>query len=785
MLKNYLLVAVRNFLKQKLYSTINVIGLASGLVCVIFIYLWVDDELSYNRYHADTNTVYQVLVNIKNDNVITWESTPGVMAEELGKNIPDIEHYVRLNNAGQQLIQYGEKGILETGCHGDESAFEVFHYPMVAGNMAHPVPDISSIAISQSLANRLFGNEDPIGKHIRLKTTYDLVVTAVFADAPAHSTVQFQYLVSYELYKKERGDGYNWGNFDHPLYLTFNQHSDPEEVKKKINAFIDGLDLSGDGKDRVDLYIQPFTERYLNASFENGVPTGGRVVYVRVFIIVAMFILVIACINFMNMATAKASSRSKEVGVRKVIGAQRTNLVMQFIAESILISLVAMIIAMATVYTLLPLFNLLVSKSIESAVLTSPVFITYALIAVVITGLLAGSYPAFFLSSYNPATVLKGTTYTSFSGASLRQILVVFQFTLTVILIASALVVYRQVQYIQNKNIGYNRESVVQFSARGGVSQRFDAFRQEVLKDPAIKNISRANQSFVEVQNQTSSVNWPGKPDNANIYFRAVVLDFGALETLEFRLAEGRLFQQDQHDTSNFILTKESVGIMGLKNPIGTTISLWGNEGKVVGVVEDFHSRSLTEHIDPIVFYCKPEWTGVVYAKINGNPQQALATLESTFKTFSPEYPFEYSYLDDTFNKFYSSERTIGKLALGFTALAIIISGLGLLGLAAYTAERRRKEISVRKILGASVSGLVSMIAKDFAVLSLIATTVGCPVAWYLMDTFLSGYQYHTEMSWDVFVITACSVVALSLLTVIGQVTRAALSNPVDSLRSE
>jgi putative ABC transport system permease protein len=784
MIRNYLLVAIRNFQKQKLYSAINVAGLSAGLLCVVFIYLWVSDELRMNNYNETTSSVYQVMTNIKNDGVITWETTPGVLAEELTKSIPEVKQVVRLMNNGDQLVQIDDKSFLEKGLFGDEQVFDMFGFPVTAGDQTHPVPNKNSIALSQALATRIFGNDDPIGKTLRIQKSYDVTVTSVFADLPQHSSIQFQFILPYEIYKEQRADGYNWGNFDHPTYITFHPEANVAEASQKINEHLDKLNLSEDGRDWVDFYLQPFSERYLNATFENGAPAGGRIQYVQIFLIVAGFILLIACINFMNMATAKASSRAKEVGVRKVIGAERKNLIFQFIAESMLISLVAMTLAVAAAYTLLPLFNVLVSKNIASVELINAQFLMYSLVIVMITGLLAGSYPAFFLSAYNPASVLKGTLYSAFSGAALRKTLVVFQFTLTVVLVASALVIYKQVNFIQHKNLGYNRESIVQFSARGAVAQNFNAFRNEVLKNPAIKSVSKSNQSLVEVQNQTSSVTWPGKPDDAIIYFRAVVMDFGTLETLEFALKDGRFFSTES-DTGAFIITEKTVATMGLKNPVGTRISLWGNEGTVVGVVNDFHSRSLTEQIDPIVFYCQPNWTNQVYAKVQGSNEEALQTLAAVYKKFSPEYPFEYKFMDESFDKLYASERTTGKLAFGFTLLAIVISGLGLLGLAAYTAERRKKEISIRKVLGASVGSLISMMSRDFAFLSIIATVIGCPVAYYLMGQFLQRYQYHTELSWEVFAITAVSVLTLSLVTVIGQVTRAALSNPVNSLRSE
>jgi ABC-type antimicrobial peptide transport system permease subunit len=500
---------------------------------------------------------------------------------------------------------------------------------------------------------------------------------------------------------------------------------------------------------------------------------------------VAIFILVIACINFMNMATARAANRSKEVGVRKVVGAQRKSLVMQFIGESTLISFLSMTLALAIVFLLLPLFNAVVNKQIILD-LTDGGFLLTVIFIVVITGILAGSYPAFFLSAYQPSQVLKGSAAQNLSGTALRKGLVIFQFALTVILIACSLVVYNQIEFIRNKNIGYNRESVLTFALRGNLGKEFDAFKNEALQAPGITHISRADNSLVRVDNQNGSVSWPGKPDNSTIFFRTVVIDYDFLETMGLQLIEGRLFKKEFNDTSRFILSERAVEVMGLSDPVGTQIVQWGISGKVIGVVSDFHSQSLHQPIDPVVFMLNPQWGGRVFVRFEGNNTQAAITnIETIYKKYNPQYPFAYSFLDDDFEQLYNTEKVTGSLALGFTMMAIIISGLGLLGLAAYTAERRRKEISIRKTLGASVSGIVSMMSTDFAKLSLIATVIGCPVAYYLMEKFLEGYAYHTTLDWSLFLITALSVLVISLFTVIIQVTKAAIANPVDALRNE
>ena len=785
MIKNFFTVAIRNFFRQGLYSFINVFGLASGLTCALFIYLWVNDEVSKDRFHNESEKIYQVVSNLTlNDGqVLTWTITPGPLAEEIRDNSPEVEMAVRTMNSGTQLFVYEDKSFMESGYYADPEFFNLFSFKIRSGAPNTDTANISSISISKKLARKLFGNEDPIGKMVKVNNQTDYTIAAVFEDIGTESSLRCEFVLPFEIYKKNRGGGFNWGNYDHPLYVKLTDASKAESFIKGVNDR--RQKAAGDGGWNGEFYAQKFTDVYLNSQYENGKPVGGRIKYVQIFTVVAIFILVIACINFMNMATAKAASRAKEVGVRKVVGAQRKSLIWQFIAESTLISFLAMMIAVVAVYMLLPMFNSVVNKEIVLH-LVEPGFLMITLSIVLITGFLAGSYPAFFLSSYKPVLVLKGGASQQVGGATLRKGLVVFQFALTVVLVACSLVVYNQIEFIRNKDIGYNRESVLNFGARGNLSREFAAFKNEALQFPAIKEVSKSNSSLVQVQNQNSSVSWPGKPDNQQVFFRTVVVDYDFIETMGLKVVEGRSFKKDFQDTASFIVSKRAVEVMGLTDPIGTTISQWGNSGTIVGVIDDFHSRSMHEAIDPIVLMCRPDWTGSVFIRFDAaKTQEAVTHLEKIYKKYNPEYPFTYSFVDEDFEKLYNNEKVTSSLALGFTIMAIIISGLGLLGLAAYTAERKRKEISVRKTLGASVTSIVSMMSKDFLVLSLIAAVIGCPVAYYLMEIFLEGYAYHFDLGWELFVITAGVVLALSLLTVIFQVTKAAIANPVDALRNE
>lgn len=787
MIRNFITVAVRNFLRQKFYSFINIIGLASGLICCLFIYLWVEDEVNKNRFHRDSQKIFRVVSNLKlsNGETLTWDITPGPLAEDLRENSPEVEMAVRTMDQGAELLRYQDKSFMERGYYADPDFFRLFSFEIIAGKPVMDSTSVSHISISSRLAKKLFGSDDDaVGRTIRVNDKNEYIVAAVFSDVSRHSSLRFDYILPFEVFKKRRGEGFTWGNYDHPLYVKLTDPAQAGDAVKKLNERR-AVALGGKDSENMDFYFQPFTEFYLHGQFENGVPAGGRIQYVRIFSIVAVFILVIACINFMNMATAKAATRSKEVGIRKVVGAQRKSLVLQFVSESILISMFAMIMAIGFVHLTLPMFNMLVGKQMVIE-FTQPDFLIAVALITLSTGLLAGCYPAIFLSSYQPVQVLKGTLTSGVRGGSLRKGLVVFQFTLTVILIASSLVIYHQIRFIMSKNLGYEKGTVLSFSGSGAFRPAYETFKNEALQSPAILSISRSNESLVQVNNQNSSVIWPGKPEDDEQFFRTVVVDYDFLETMGLTLEDGRFFNRQFNDTNNVVLTRRAVEVMGLADPVGQTISQWGVNGKVVGVVNDIHSRSMYETIDPVLFLCNPEWTWRVFVRFDATrTEEAVSHVESIYSKYSSDFPFNYTFLEDDFEKLYNNEKVTASLALGFTVMAVIISGLGLLGLAAYTAERRRKEISIRKTLGASVSGLVSMMSKEFVLLSFIAIVIGCPVAFLMSQKFLANYAYHTELSWDIFLLTSILILAVALLTVIFQVARAAMANPVDALRNE
>lgn len=787
MLKNFLLVAIRNFLRQRFYSFINVFGLATGLASAMFIFLWIQDEHNIDSGYKDSERLYKIIANLSlgGNEILTWENTPGPLGDAIQHEIPEVELCVRTMNNGSALLQYGDRGFLERGFYADSTFFKLFGFEVVKGSTEQL--DRSSIAISAKLAKSLFGDEDPIGKVIKASKKYDLEVKAVFADVERGSSLKFEYILPFEIYRQERGNGFDWGNYDHPLFVKLHPGVSPEETIRKVNAIEDERvkALSPGDEARVNFIIVPVSEYYLNSHYVNGVPSGGRIQYVTIFSVVAIFIVLIACINFMNMATARAVQRAKEVGIRKVVGAQRASLIAQFIGESLVTTFVSMLLGLFFVYAGLPIFNSLISKNIVLD-LTDPAILVSSLLIVLVTGLIAGSYPALFLSSYRPAQVLKGGTVSRFKGASLRKLLVIFQFTITVVMVASAIVAQNQIEFIRTKDLGYDRKGLINFFAQGDVNDRFDAFRSEAQRIPGVEIISRSDNSLVQVNNQNRSVQWPGRPADDQTFFRTLIVDHNYLEAMGVELVEGRFFTPTPADTASFVVTERSVEVMGLENPIGTSIVQWGRPGKIIGVVKNIHARSMHEAIDPLIFMYDPNWPARVVVRFDPTRTNEVVTgLEKLYKQFAPEYPFNYTFVEDDFERLYNMERATGSLALVFTVITIIISGLGLLALAAYTAERRKKEISIRKTMGASVGGIIQLVAREFAVLALAAAAIGSPFAWWLMSMFLNDFAYHIDLGWGVFLATAVLVVVFALVTVIFQVARAAIANPVDALRNE
>lgn len=783
MLLNYFKTTVRNFYRHFSYTLINVFGLTIGLATGILIYLWIADEYSYEKHYRNIDRIYAAVSNIQytDGRLESGFYTSGLLAEGLLQDFAEIESTTRTEWGSDRLLRTDDKSLLQRGILADPSVFNVFNFIVIAGDKLNPMPDLNSIVLTESTARRFFPNGDGLGKSIRVDEKLDLRVTAIIEDQK-QTQLRFDFLAPYEHAIQESPWLLRWDNTNDRTYVKLKQNASGETLNAKLNGYI----KSKCSDCNSEVWLQPYAETRLHTNYANGKVDGGRIAYVRIFTVIGVFILVIACINFMNLSTARSATRSREVGVRKAVGAHRNMLFLQFMTESIAMAFVALFLALAVVQMTLPAFNTVTEKQVFLD-FTSPTF-WFTLLAVVLgTGIFAGSYPSLFLSAFKPAQVLKGSGQVSLTGNGLRKSLVVFQFVLSIVLIICSVIIYRQVQFIKTKNLGFDRTSIVVINMHEGLKANREAFKNQATQHAAIKSLTFAGQDPFSVSWGTSSVVWPGKDPGERISFSIISADKDFVNTLGLTLKDGRDFVDDVSDSTNYIINERAAQVMGLKDPVGSPLDVWENpHGKVVGVIKDFHNSHFSKAITPQIILARRGITWTVFAKIeSGKSEAALAHLAKVYKAFEPHYPFQYQFLDDKFQSEYKLESTTEKISLYFTCVALFISCLGLFGLASFTAERRTKELGIRKVLGASLSNLVTMLCSDFAKLVIIATVIACPVAYYIMTLFLEKYTYHTELSWLIFALSASAILAIAISTVFYQSLKAAMVNPVNSLRSE
>ncbi len=788
MLKNYLKTSLRNLIRHKGYAFINIFGLTIGLATSIFIFLWVLDEISYDQFHVKSDRIFRVMINDVHPNgkIETYSATPMLLADVLKTELPEIDEVAQLSWGTDMLLKHGEKSFNESGFYSDPTLFSVFSFPITKGDASKPLPDVKSIAISERLAKKFFDKQDPIGKIFQVNHAYDLMVTSVFRDIPKNSTLQFDFIISFDLWKTENPwAAQNWGTGGMQTLVTLNSGAHLETANEKLKGVIK--------KNCEDCTKNPFLFQYsksrLHNEFENGKSTGGQIDLVILFSLVAGIVLTMACINFMNLAAARSGTRSREVGVRKVIGAQRSGLIVQFISESLLLSFSALLFALVAVELLLPFFNAVSNKSVRLD-FGDPLFVSGTLLITLVCGLLAGSYPAFFLSSFKPAAVLKGNAQSFLSGSGLRKTLVGIQFTTSMILIIGSIVIHNQIIFINNKNLGFDKENVIVIDQHEGILKNQSAFKNELLQFPSVKSIGFGGNNIFTIPITTTDPKWPGKSENSSISFKIMRCDQGLIPTMNIRLLAGRNFTDlNKQDASNYIINTKAMEVMGLglDNVIGADLEMWNGKGKIIGVTNDFNNGNLREGIQPLIFLYSTDIGWHYFIKVDGKTKtsETLAHIKKTLKKYDPDYPFHYEFLDEVFDREYSAEATIGKLSLSFTTVAVLISCLGLFGLASFTAERRIKELGIRKVMGASAINLIIMLCSDFSKLVTIGIIIGCPVAWYLATDYLSSYAFHYELNKWIFVITGATVLFIALMTVVYQAARAAMANPVNSLRND
>ena len=786
MLKHNLLLIYRNFLRAKGFFLINLVGLSTGLVCTLLIYLWVRDEVSMDKFHTKDSRLFQVM-EFQNyaDEIMTTTSTPGILAETLKEEIPEVEYAATTTWVSKFTLSIKENNVKADGFYVGEDFFNIFSYPLIEGNPDKVLQDKTAIVISRELAKKLFNtDENVIGKTVEWQHKKSYQVTGMF-DKVAASSYQFDFVLSFEDFKDDNEWVLSWGNNGPPSFIILREGSDVAAVGEKIKDFVKKKNT--DGESNVTLFLKPYSERYLYGRYENGKQSGGRIEYVRLFSIIAVFILIIACINFMNLSTARASRRAKEVGIKKSIGAQRQSLVIQYISESMVTSLLSLLVAIAVVWMFLPSFNIITDKKIVFT-LNDPQLLAMLLGITIFTGLLAGSYPAIFLSGFKPAAVLKGELKGSWGELWARKGLVVFQFALSVILIVSVLVIYKQIDFVQSKNLGYKKDNLIQLPIEGKVETSLETFLTEVKRIPGVSNASSMGHDLIGRNNNTSGLEWEGKNPEDEILFENVRVNYDMLETLGVEFAEGRSFSRDHStDTAKIIFNEAAIRVMNMKDPIGKVIRLWDEyDLEIIGVVKDFHFQSLHDLVNPLFFQLNQRNTWNVMIRLEGGKEkETLKSLTDFYKDYNPGFTFEYTFQDQEYAKQYAAEQRVATLSGYFAAFAILISCLGLFGLATFTAERRLKEIGIRKALGSSSTNIVLLLSGDFTRMVLLSILVGLPVSYWLLSGWLERFAFHIDLEIWYFAVAGLISLLIAWLTVASQAIKAAMINPVKCLRSE
>jgi putative ABC transport system permease protein len=793
MILNYFKIAWRNLIKSKGYSAINIGGLALGMAVAIMIGLWIWDELSYNKYFHNYDRIAQVMQNqVFNGEIGTQEANPAVMAAEIRNKFgSDFKYVLQSSWNFQHTLALGEKKLLKSGSFFEPQVTDMLSLKMLKGSRAG-LKDPYSIILSSSVAIAFFGNDDPINKTLKIDNKYDVKVTGVYEDIPYNSSFrEITYLMPWDLYiiqspwiqKMENP----WGSNFTQTFAQIADNADMETVSKKIAKVKLNAVNKEERRYNPIVFLHPMSKWHLHSDFKDGKIIGGRIQYVWLFGIIGFFVLLLACINFMNLSTARSEKRAKEVGVRKAIGSARWQLIVQFFSESFLVVILAFALSIIIVFLMLPYFNDLADKKL-SLLWRNPVFWIMGLSFSIFTGIVAGSYPALYLSSFQPVKVLKGTFQAGRYASLPRKVLVVLQFAVSVMLFIGTIVVYQQIQHAKNRPVGYEKESLVTVSSNGTLHKRFDVLREELKRNNVVVEITEATSPTTAVYNTNGGFDWEGKDPNQAVDFpnSGVTYEFG--KVIGWKIKEGRDFSRDYAtDSLAFILNESAVKFIGLKKPIGSIIKWEGKPFTVIGVVKDMLVQSPYAPIRGSMYHLSLEEENVFIMKINPklSASVAMGSIEKVFREFDPGTALEFKFVDEDFAKKFDDEERIGKLASVFAILAVVISCLGLFGLASFVAEQRTKEIGIRKVVGATIFNLWTLLSKEFVMLVLIACVIAIPLSWYGMYQWLQKYDYHTDIHWWIFAVAILGALGITILTVSFQAIKAAVANPVKALRSE
>ena len=784
MIKNYIKIAFRTLLKNKGYSFLNIFGLAIGITCASLIFLWVEDEVSFNTNFEKQDQVYYVPTNQKYEGEWrTFYSSPGPLAQDMLNEIPGIVRATR-SSSEERLFAVGDNAINRRGRYADADFLEIFSLKFIEGNREEAFKNPEAIVLTQDMVEQLFGKgEKALGKVVRVSNKDNYLVTGVVEDLPNNVTFSFNWIAPFERYR----DGAEWmteyGNNFSDTFVELAPEADFGAVDKKVRGIISSkADYTDD-----TAFLHSIKDWHLRSKFEDGKIVGGRITYVRLFTIIAFIILLIACINFMNLSTARSEKRANEVGVRKAMGSSRKRLITQFITEALLLAFMALAVSVFLLAILLPQFNLIIEKDLSLG-LGNPVHIIALIGITVICGLFAGLYPAFYLSSFKPVEVLKGIKSTHGSASFIRKGLVVGQFTISIVFIIFTILVYQQIQHAKNRELGYDKDQLLSMRIDRALIEKFPTIQQDLIRSGAVENAALCNSQLLSGGNNGSGFTWKGGTDTEDVLISFRNISQGFFDTTGMEIVKGRGFSNNIDADSTYALVSESLAkMMGDEDPIGNTIKRGGDAMEIIGVVKDYVYGNMYDASDPVLFMHFHGYARYMYIKTKvGVPiNDALSDIEAVMKTHNPAYPFEYYFVDEAFDAKFRNEQLIGELSQIFAILAILISCLGLFGLAAYTAEQRSKEIGVRKVLGASVSGIVKLLSKDFIKLVGIAILIAVPIAWFATSSWLQDYAYRIEINWWIFVIAGVLAILIALATVSFQAVKAAIANPVDSLKTE
>ena len=788
MFKSYLKIAYRNLKKHKVYSLINITGLAIGMVSCILILLWVQDELSYDRFHKNSADLYRIesTENFANGKKYHTQMSPVGLAPLLTEQIPEITHASRCTRFGGIHLRYKDKIFYENNIRAvDPDFFQMFDFQMTNGNANKLLSDSYKIVLTEKTAEKYFGNENPIGKVITIENKFDLTVTGIIKEAPGNSSIKFDALLRFDFTKDqlERMPG-GWGNAI-TTFAQLQENSLVSDVGEKITNLV----RSVSEKSKSNYSLNPLTRIHLHFTFGSN-RSLGYVRYVYIFSVIAIFVLLIACINFMNLSTARSENRAKEIGMRKVVGANRINIISQFLGESLLLAFLALCVAVVLIIILLPAFNSISGKNLEFSILGSQTFLIGVLSITIFTGLVSGSYPALFLSAFKPVRVLHGSKIRISNRSPLRKTLVVIQFAFSIFLIIGTAVVYNQLNYMKNRNLGFDKDNLLCIRMTGETCQSYQTIKNELLKVPGIMGITASGRRPSITGDTGRNINWDEKDPSKHVKVVFHTIDYDYPKHLKIEMAEGRSYSKNfPTDTTNaFVINEELAKLMGSDSPIGKNFSIFWMKGKIIGVMKNYNHLPLHANIEPMVFLLAPNpyWLSTILVKIQPrNIESTLKHIKKTWKKIVPDYPFDYSFLDEDYDRMYRVEKRLGRLLNYFAILAVLIACLGLFGLASFTTEQRTKEIGIRKTLGASVAKIVMMLSSEFVKWVALANLIAWPFAWFVLNNWLNDFAYSTKLNIEIFFLAGTIALVIALLTVSYQAYKAAVTNPVDALKYE